>query len=128
MAPAMKPHDDTTVKDLISICSKLIEVFTASVAQNAEMLKVMRDQNDILRKSNERMEAFLFMGDPAKSLPSFVTETRDGIEDNSWSIKRMQETISSAQGAISRAIWIAVTVVITAGVGAFLVWRFPPVP
>lgn len=110
---------DTTAKDLIVICGKLIEVFVTQATQTADVLHILREQNDILRKSNERMEAFLFVGDPIKGVPPFVTETRDGIGNNTGTIKRWQDNIS-------RAVWIVLTLVITSVV--LLIWRFPPAP
>lgn len=117
--------DEAMLREVLSMCGKAIEsnaeimkMFSTFAAQNADTIRLVRDQNEILRKSNERMETFMFVGDPAKNVPSFVSETREGIADASGTIKRWSESAS-------RVMWIIVTVVVTTGVGAFIVWRFP---
>lgn len=113
--------NETSAKDLIVICGKLIEVFVTQAAQTADVIHILREQNDILRKSNERMETFLFVGDPIKDIPPFVTWTRDGVGDVKGTIKRWQDNMNWAIKAV-------VAVFITAGVGAVIYMRFPPVP
>ena len=119
-------NEDTTVRDLISTCNKLIEsnakvieMFAAAMAQNAETIRVMRDQNDILRENNKRTETFLFIGDPAKNVPSFVSEVRDGLGDHSGAIKRAQE-------AWSKVVWTVVLTFLAGAAGALMWWK--PMP
>lgn len=113
---------DPTVKELIIVCNRLIdshaksfEISNALLLQSTETLKVLREQNEAQRLRNEKTENFLFVGDPAKNVPSFVAEVRDGLDTN-----------KSRWDVVIRVAWIMIGTFVAGGAAALMWWKPAP--
>jgi hypothetical protein len=98
---------EETVNDNSSMLSELVTTLHKMVDLQSDLLRQQKEHDDLIYR-------FMFIGDPEKGTPPFVTEVRDGL---AW--------INGFRAGTQRAAWIILGVLITTGVGALIIYRFP---